>query len=84
MFCTNCVDTGDALLHAIRSRSPRDSYLPGCPTVTPPLDIGRLYGVNILVPYTHASGDGVDMLWNFSTWNPYRVMLARTHLRPAQ
>jgi hypothetical protein len=26
------------------------------------------------------AGDGVDVIWNASTWDPYRVILLRTHI----
>jgi hypothetical protein len=41
---------------------------------------GWLYGANIIEPWTRAAGDGVDVIWNASTWDPYRVILLRTHI----
>ena len=43
--------------------------------------VGRLYGVNIITPWTTAAAGRVDLYWNVSTWNPYQVILVRTQLR---
>jgi hypothetical protein len=60
---------------------PADSYLPGCPTPATQLDIGRLYGVNIIDAYTQPSTDGgLAITWNVSTWNPYGVVLMRSRI----
>ncbi|MDP9197770.1 MAG: hypothetical protein M3O07_00950, partial [Pseudomonadota bacterium] len=44
-------------------------------------EYGFFYSANIIEQWTRASGDGVDILWNASTWDPYRVVLFRTHIR---
>jgi len=44
-------------------------------------EYGFFYSANIIEQWTRASGDGVDLLWNASTWDPYRVVLFRTHIR---
>jgi hypothetical protein len=42
---------------------------------------GRLYGPSIIEPWTRTHPDrSVDLYWNMSTWNPYQVVLMRTHL----
>jgi hypothetical protein len=46
----------------------------------PPGDYGWLYGANIIEPWIVAVGKGADVIWNASTWNPYRVILLKTHL----
>jgi hypothetical protein len=62
---------------------PADSYLPGCPTLVPQPDIGRLYGVNIIDDYTVRSAKGGLLItWNVSTWNPYGVTLMRSRVAP--
>jgi hypothetical protein len=61
---------------------PLDALVPGCPTPAIQLDVGRLYGVNIIDAYTRANGTGLDISWNVSTWNPYAVLLMRSHLEP--
>ena len=62
---------------------PLDSYTPGCPTPTTQLDIGRLYGVNIIDAYTQPSAQGgLSITWNVSTWNPYGVVLMRSRVVP--
>lgn len=60
----------------------------GAPTCSPrsPFPIfsenehGFFYGVNIIEQWMKPVGDGVDVIWNASTWNPYRVALFRTRL----
>ena len=46
-----------------------------------PDEYGFLYGANIIEQWTRPAGDGVDVIWNASTWDPYRVVLIRTHIR---
>jgi hypothetical protein len=58
---------------------------PACVTQTKsrevaPGDYGFLYGANIIEQWTRPAGDGVEILWNASTWNPYRVILLRTRI----
>jgi hypothetical protein len=43
---------------------------------------GWLYGTNIIEPWITPAGEGVDVIWNASTWDPYRVILLRTHIDP--
>jgi hypothetical protein len=43
---------------------------------------GWLYGANIIVPWIRPAGAGVDILWNASTWDPYRVIMLRTRIEP--
>jgi hypothetical protein len=45
-------------------------------------EYGFLYAANIIEPWTHASAGGVEILWNASTWDPYRVVLFRTRITP--
>jgi hypothetical protein len=63
---------------------------PACndPTCAPHSDMfayskdeyGFFYSANIIEQWTRPAGDGVDILWNASTWDPYRVVLLKTHL----
>jgi hypothetical protein len=58
---------------------------PACVTQTrsreaAPGDYGFLYGANIIEEWTRPAGDGVDVIWNASTWDPYRVILLRTRI----
>jgi hypothetical protein len=57
----------------------------GCATQSPtPFyleeEYGFLYGANIIEQWIKPAGSGVDILWNASTWNPYRVVLLRTRI----
>jgi hypothetical protein len=59
----------------------------GCATPTQsavyhPEEYGFLYGTNIIEQWTQPVGAGVDVLWNASTWDPYRVILLRTRIDP--
>jgi len=45
-------------------------------------EYGWLYGTNIIEQWIRPAGDGVDVIWNASTWDPYRVVLLRTHINP--
>jgi len=44
-------------------------------------EYGFFYSANIIEEWTRPAGDGVDVIWNASTWDPYRVVLFRTHIR---
>ncbi len=46
-----------------------------------PREYGFLYAANIIEQWTRPAGDGVDIYWNFSTWDPYRIVLVRTRIR---
>jgi len=59
---------------------------PGCqPSVAIPAwhdrGYGWFYGANIIEPWTVATEDGVEVIWNASTWDPYRAVLLRTEIR---
>lgn len=43
-------------------------------------DYGWFYGANIIEEWTRPAGDGVDVIWLASTWNPYRVVMLRTRI----
>jgi len=44
-------------------------------------EYGFFYSANIIEQWIRPAGNGVDILWNASTWDPYRVVLLRTHIR---
>ena len=83
---------------AVGSQCPKsDAYRPDllpneglnqCPNPSPipNLDIGVEYGVNILATFSKPGprlGEAT-IYWNLSTWNPYRVVLMKTHLDGTQ
>jgi hypothetical protein len=45
-------------------------------------EYGFLYGANIIEQWVKPVGAGVDVIWNSSTWDPYRVILLRTRINP--
>jgi hypothetical protein len=47
-----------------------------------PDEYGFLYSANIIREWTVAKDGTVDLIWNASTWDPYRVALFRTSIRP--
>jgi len=47
-----------------------------------PDEYGFFYSANIIEQWIRPAGDGVDILWNLSTWDPYRVVLVRTRIVP--
>jgi hypothetical protein len=60
---------------------------PGCatPSRTPffhPDEYGFLYAANIIEQWAKRDGGNVEVIWNASTWDPYRVILLRTRIHP--
>lgn len=45
-------------------------------------EYGFFYSANIIEQWTQEVDGGVDILWNASTWDPYRVVLLRTRIKP--
>jgi hypothetical protein len=43
-------------------------------------EYGFFYAANIIEQWIRPAGDGVDIIWNASTWDPYRVILLRTRV----
>ncbi|MGB5131915.1 MAG: hypothetical protein WBO00_04830 [Steroidobacteraceae bacterium] len=69
---------GGALRHG-------DCKVPGCAPhsdifVYHPDEYGFFYAANIIEQWTRPAGHGVDIIWNASTWDPYRVVLLRTRI----
>jgi hypothetical protein len=58
-----------------------------CAPHTPARDVnkdeyGFFYSANIIEEWIRPVGDSVDVIWNASTWDPYRVVLLRTRINP--
>jgi hypothetical protein len=69
---------GGALRHV-------DCKAPGCAPhsdifVYHPDEYGFFYSANIIEQWNRPAGNGVDIIWNASTWDPYRVVLLRTRI----
>jgi hypothetical protein len=47
-----------------------------------PKEYGFLYSANIIEEWTREVDGGVEIYWNASTWDPYRVALFRTRIEP--
>jgi hypothetical protein len=64
-----------------------DCVQEGCAPKTDARDANRreygfFYSANIIEQWTKAVDGGVDIIWNASTWDPYRVILLRTRIEP--
>jgi len=46
-----------------------------------PDEYGFFYSANIIEQWTHETEEGVAVIWNASTWDPYRVILLRTVIK---
>jgi len=44
-------------------------------------EYGFFYAANIIEQWIKPAGDYVDIIWNASTWDPYRVVLLRTRIK---
>lgn len=44
-------------------------------------EYGFLYSANIIREWTRPIEGGVELIWNASTWDPYRVVLLRTEIK---
>jgi hypothetical protein len=59
---------------------------PACISIFDQDSGAALYGANIIDSFTRAvpaedtSGPAADVYWNLSTWNPYSVVLVKTHI----
>lgn len=45
-------------------------------------EYGFFYAADIIESWIRPAGKGVDIIWNASTWDPYRVVLLRTRINP--
>jgi hypothetical protein len=45
-------------------------------------EYGFFYSPNIIESWIRPKGAAVDVIWNVSTWDPYRVILLRTRINP--
>ena len=83
MFHPACEDQLPAVCASSDPTRPVDYFVPGCQPVGALLDTGVLYAPNIIDAYTSSDGaGGLDVFWNVSVWNPYRVALLKTNVKP--
>jgi hypothetical protein len=79
LFHPSCVDQGD--LKCARTDPVRPLHIlnPECAPPEVETDAGYFYAANIIEEYTQRSGrDALDVYWNLSAWNPYRVWFLHT------
>jgi len=81
MFHPDCADQPPAVCASSDPTRPVD-YFVECQPVGALLDTGVLYAPNIIEAYTRSDGaGGLDVFWNVSVWNPYRVALLTTNVK---
>jgi hypothetical protein len=74
--CHDAVSAKCARADALRSSN---NVIPSCLAGLILWDRGRLYGASIIDAYIAPNkAQGLDVLWNVSTWNPYSVVLMKT------
>ncbi len=82
MFHPACTDQPPAMCAPSDPHRPLDYFVPGCPEVGKTLDTAILYGVDIIDAYTRSDGgNGLDVFWLASPWNPYFVGMLRTNVQ---
>jgi len=80
LFDPRCVSkAGHPCAQSDPSR-PAHVFNKGCQPPLTETDFGHLYAPNIIDAYSQPTKDGADLdvYWNVSTWNPYRVLLLKT------
>jgi hypothetical protein len=83
LYHVDCMDQGPDLCTPSDPTRPPHILNPGCTPFAIEFDIGNFYGSNLIDAYTGPDGSGgVDLYWNISTWNPYGVLLVKTHVTP--
>ncbi|MET0389388.1 MAG: hypothetical protein ABW321_25665 [Polyangiales bacterium] len=83
MFHPSCVDQGPLACTRSDPIRPADMLNQGCAPTANALDTGFFYASNIIDAYTEANDrGGLDIYWNLSTWNPYRVLYVRSTVLP--
>jgi hypothetical protein len=84
LYSADCRDATTANCARPDSLRSTKNLTPSCIAGLILWDSGRLYGPNIIEPYiAKNANDGLDLIWNVSTWNPYSVLLMKTSIDPA-
>jgi hypothetical protein len=82
LYHYDCKDKAPARCARTDPVRPFEAFIPGCPAPDVEMDIGHFYSANIIDEYTARNGDdGLDVIWNISAWNPYKVILLKTTIR---
>jgi hypothetical protein len=83
LFHPDCVSQNGVLCAESDPVRPAHALNEQCAPPTEERDAGFFYAANIIDAYTQMNTKGgVDLFWNVSTWNPYRVLLMRTSIQP--
>jgi hypothetical protein len=81
LYSADCRDATTATCVRPDSLRSTKNLTPSCLAGLILWDSGRLYGPNIIEPYiAKNANDGLDLIWNVSTWNPYSVLLMKTSI----
>jgi hypothetical protein len=83
LYHPDCVDSPAGQCARTDPTRPLHIYTPLCLAPKKETDSGYFYAPNIIEEYTAANANGgLDIYWNLSSWNPYRVYLFRTSISP--
>jgi hypothetical protein len=83
LYHSECADAGPNDCADSDPTRPLHILNPGCTPFPLELDHGGFYGANVIDAYTGPDGEnGVEIVWNVSTWNPYGVIYLRTRVEP--
>ncbi|MET0385329.1 MAG: hypothetical protein ABW321_05190 [Polyangiales bacterium] len=83
LYHPECVSQLTAACAAGDPVRPEQLLADDCASAPTPADPGFFYAPNIIDFYTRPNDKGgLDVYWNVSTWNPYRVLLVRSSFNP--
>jgi hypothetical protein len=81
LYDPQCVDHEGLTCARTDPVRPRHILNETCAAPEVETDVGYFYAPNIIEEYTQRGRDYVDVYWNLSAWNPYRVLFLRTRFR---
>lgn len=83
LYHPDCQDTREAQCTRTDPSRPLHILTPFCLPPNPETDSGYFYAPNIIAEYTAKNAQGgLDIYWNLSAWNPYRVHLYKSSIQP--
>jgi hypothetical protein len=83
LFDPACVDQPSLACAPSDPVRPAHLLNPDCAPPEVETDAGHFYAPNIIDAYTrHNEHHGLEVFWNVSIWNPYRVLLFRSTFSP--
>ena len=83
IYRPECQDTATLKCQQSDPTRPLHVYTPFCLAPDKETDSGYFYAPNIIQEYTTGNAQGgLDIYWNVSVWNPYRVHLYKSTIMP--